>query len=183
VTTSAQEDKRTAHEARRREITQRRIFYRWVWLVYAPLPLGFLATMVVLSGILPGFLTLPYLVLLAWDVLSIRLIVERRRRKVSLHVPRTLPIGLGVTAGAVLIGLVLIWMGVDRLSSQAGPALMVLGGFLILTAMFAPVMKIVDLALRLAGRGLLRIPAHTQRSPASPRRKPANPEPGPRQAA
>ena len=161
----------------------RKIFYRWVWLVYAPLPLGFIATMVVLSGLLPGVLTLPYLVLLCWDAISIRLIVERRRRKVALHVPRTLPIGLGAAAGAVLIGFVLIWMGVDRLSSQAGPALVVLGGFLILTTVFAPVMKVVDLALRLAGRSVLRIPTHAERRPVLPRRKPANSEQGPRQAA
>ena len=158
---------------------ERRIFYRWVWLVYAPLPLGFIATIVALSGVLPGFLRLPYVLLLAWDALCIRLLVERRRRKMVLHVPKTLLVGLGTAAGAVFVGAVLIWMGVDRLSSQAGPALMVAGGFLILTAAFAPAFKVADLALRLVGRSLLRIPAHADRHVSQP----ANPVPGPRQAA
>jgi hypothetical protein len=150
VTTSAQAD---THRA----IRTRRVFYRWLWLVYAPLVLGFIAVVVFLSGAMPGFLALPFVVLLAIDALDIRLIVERRRRKIPLAVPRGLLVGVGATVAGVAVGAVLAWMGVDRLSTSAGPALLVAGGFLILVAAFAPAFKLLDVVLRLVGRTLLRL--------------------------
>ena len=80
-----------------RTIRDRRIFYRWVWLVYAPLVLGFLAVLVFASGAMPGFLALPFVALLALDAISVRLVLERRRRKIALRVPPTLLIGVGAT--------------------------------------------------------------------------------------
>ena len=117
-----------------RAIRDRRIFYRWLWLVYAPLVLGFLAVLVFASGAMPGFLALPFVALLALDAIGIRLVVERRRRKIALRVPPTLLIGVGATVVAVLAGSFLAWMGIDRLSSATGPPLLVTGGFLMLAA-------------------------------------------------
>jgi hypothetical protein len=173
VTKSAQADTQRA-------IRDRRVFYRWLWLVYAPLVLGFLAVVVFLSGAMPGYLSLPFVALLALDALSIRLLVERRRRKVPLRVPSTLVIGVAVTVVAVLVGVVLAWMGIDRLSSRTGPPLLVTGGFLMVAAAFAPAFKLLDLVVRLTGRTLIRIGGEKSARPQPARRRP---QPRPRKAA
>ncbi|HEY4937674.1 MAG TPA: hypothetical protein VIJ69_01480, partial [Actinomycetota bacterium] len=77
---------KSAQADTQRAIRDRRVFYRWLWLVYAPLVLGFVAMVVFLSGVMPGFLALPFVVLLALDAVSVRLLVERHRRKVTLRV-------------------------------------------------------------------------------------------------
>jgi hypothetical protein len=170
VTKSAQAD---THRA----IRDRRVFYRWLWLVYAPLVLGFLAVVVFLSGAMPGFLALPFVALLALDAIGLRLLVERRRRKVALPVPPTLLIGVGATVLAVLVGTVLAWMGVDRLSSRTGPPLLVTGGFLIVAAAFAPAFKVLDLVVRLTGRTLLRIGGEKSLRRPQPARRRSQPRP------
>jgi hypothetical protein len=164
-----------------RAIRDRRIFYRWLWLVYAPLVLGFLALLVFASGAMPGFLTLPFLALLALNAISIRLVVERRRRKIALRVPPTLLIGVGATVVAVLAGAFLAWMGIDRLSTATGPPLLVTGGFLMLAAAFAPGFKLLDLAMRVTARALLRISGDRSPGPSPPARP--RPQPRPRKAA
>jgi hypothetical protein len=173
VTKSAQADTQRVRE--------RRVFYRWLWLVDAPIGLGVIALMVFLSGVMPGFLALPFMALLIWDAICVRLLVERHRRKIPLHVPPTLVIGVGATVAAVLVGVVLAWMGVDRLSSKSGPALLVLGGFLILTAAFAPAFKVLDLVLRVTGRGLLHLGGQKSHRRPQPARRP--PQGRPRKAA
>jgi hypothetical protein len=162
-------------------IRDRRIFYRWLWLVYAPLVVGFLAVLVFASGAMPGFLALPFVALLALDAVSIRLVVERRRRKIPLRVPPTLLIGVGATVVAVLAGAFLAWMGIDRLSSPTGPPLLVTGGFLMLAAAFAPGFKLLDLAMRVTARTLLRIGGDRGPGPSPPARR--RPQPRPRKAA
>jgi hypothetical protein len=113
--------------------------------------------------------------------MGLRLLVERRRRKVALQVPPTLLIGVAATVVAVLVGAVLAWMGVDRLSSRTGPPLLVTGGFLIVAAAFAPAFKLLDLVLRLTGRTLLRMGGEKSlRRPQPARRRP---QPRPRKAA
>jgi len=163
-----------------RGIRDRRIFYRWLWLVYAPLVLGFLAVLVFASGAMPGFLALPFVALLALDAVSIRLVVERRRRKIPLRVPPTLLIGVGATVVAVLAGAFLAWMGIDRLSSATGPPLLVAGGFLMLAAAFAPGFKLLDLAMRVTARTFLRISGDRRPGPSPTARRP---QPRPRKAA
>ena len=164
-----------------RGIRDRRIFYRWLWLVYAPLVLGFLAVLVFASGAMPGFLTLPFLALLALNAIAIRLVVERRRRKIALRVPATLVIGVGATFVAVLAGAVLAWMGIDRLSTATGPPLLVTGGFLMLAAAFAPGFKLLDLAMRVTARTFLRITGDRRPGPSPTARR--RPQPRPRKAA
>ena len=120
-----------------------------------------------------GMSALSHLVLRNQDCASI---VERRRRKVPLRVPPTLLVGVSATAVAVLVGAVLAWMGIDRLSSRTGPPLLVTGGFLILAAAFAPAFKLLDLAVRLTGRTLLRIGGEkSRRQPQPARRRPQLP--------
>jgi len=170
VTKSAQADTQRA-------IRDRRVFYRWLWLVYAPLVLGFVAILVFLSGVMPGFLALPFVALLALDAISVRLLVERRRRKVTLRVPATLLIGVGATVVAVLAGAILAWMGIDRLSSRTGPPLLVTGGFLMAAAAFAPAFKLLDLVVRLTGRTLLRIGEEKSLRRPQPARRRSQPRP------
>jgi hypothetical protein len=164
-----------------RAIRERRVFYRWLWLVYAPLGLGLLAVMVFLSGVMPGFLALPFVALLAWDAVNVRLLIERHRRKIALQVPPTLLIGVGATVVAGLAGALLAWMGIDRLSARTGPPLLVTGGFLMLAAAFAPAFKLLDMALRLTGRTLLRL--NGLKRPGQPQPARRRPQPGPRKAA
>jgi hypothetical protein len=170
VTKSAQADTQRA-------IRDRRVFYRWLWLVYAPLVLGFVAMVVFLSGVMPGFLALPFVALLALDAVSVRLLVERRRRKVTLRVPATLLIGVGATLVAVLAGALLAWMGIDRLSSRTGPPLLVTGCFLMVAAAFAPAFKLLDLVARVAGRTLLRIGGEKSLRRPQPARRRSQPRP------
>jgi hypothetical protein len=170
VTKSAQGDTRRA-------IRDRRVFYRWLWFVYAPLVLGFVAIVVFLSGVMPGFLALPFVALLALDAIGVRLLVERRRRKVTLRVPATLLIGVGTTVVAVLAGALLAWMGIDRLSSRTGPPLLVAGCFLMVAAAFAPAFKLLDLVVRLTGRTLLRIGGEKSLRRPQPARRRSQPRP------
>ena len=159
-----------------RAIRLRRVFYRWLWLVYFPLVLGLVGIGVLLAGVLPGFLDLPLAVLLVWGALAVRLLVERHRRKVPLRVPPTLILGLGALLGLVVGGIVLAWMGVDRLASRTGPPLLVVGAFLLVLALLAPAFKVVDLTLRLAVRNLLRLGGdrrRPQRPPSQQRRQAA----------
>lgn len=172
---------REPRAATQRGIRDRRIFYRWLWLVYAPLVLGFLAVLVFASGAMPGFLTLPFLALLALNAICIRLVIERRRRKIALRVPPTLLIGVGATFVAVLAGAFLAWMGIDRLSSATGPPLLVTGGFLMLAAAFAPGFKLLDLAMRVTARAFLRISGDRRPGPSPTARR--RPQPRPRKAA
>jgi hypothetical protein len=172
--------RKSAQADTQRTIRDRRVFYRWLWLVYTPLVLGFLAIVVFLSGAMPGFLALPFAALLVLDAIDLRLLIERRRRRVALRVPPTLLIGVSATVVAVLVGVILAWMGVDRLSATTGPPLLVAGGFLIVTAAFAPAFKLLDLVVRLTGRTLIRIGGEKSARPQPARRRP---QPRPRKAA
>jgi len=173
---------KSAQDGIQRAIRQRSVFYRWLWLVYAPLVLGLVAIVVILAGAMPGFVALPVVALLAWDAGAARMLVERHRRKVRLPIPKTLLIGLGALVLAVGTGVVLAWMGVDRLSSSSGPPMLVLGGFLILSAAFAPAFKVMDLTLRLAGRTMWRMGQHVDRRRPQPVRG-SRPRPRSRKAA
>jgi hypothetical protein len=141
-----------AQRARR----EKQLFYRWLWFVYVPLGLAPVGIVLGAAHLLPGA-TVPLLfVLLAYDAVCVRLVVERRRRGVAVPVPRTLIAGIGALLALVLSGVVLMWMGVDRLGGNGGPPLLVTGAFLLLLALFAPAFKVVDLALRTVARSVLR---------------------------
>jgi hypothetical protein len=137
------------------QVRQRRIFYRWLWLVYVPIALLPFILLVAMTGLLPHQAHLPLAVLLVWDAGGIALIVERRRRKITIPVPRTLLLGLACLTVTGLSGSILSWMGIDRLASRGGPGLLEVGGFLLLLTVFVPALKLVDLTARSAWRLVL----------------------------
>ena len=109
-----------------------------------------------MTGLLPRQAHLPLALLLVWDAGGIALILERRRRKITIPVPRTLLLGLALLMVTGLSGSILSWMGIDRLASRGGPGLLEIGGFLLLLTAFIPALKLVDLTARSAGRVLRR---------------------------
>ena len=138
------------------EVRQRIIFYRWLWLVYVPIALAPLTLLVAYAGLLPSQAQFFVVLLVAWDTGGIALLLERRRRKITVPVPKALIFGLaGLTATGVT-GFVLSWMGVDRLASRGGPGLLELGGFLLLLTAFIPLLKLVDLLARTAARKVVQ---------------------------
>jgi hypothetical protein len=141
------------------------LFYRWLWLVYFPLAVSPLLIVLAFLHLLPPLV----LFLLIWDLLCVRLLVERRRRQLALPIPRRLITGLVALALLVLTGVILMLMGLNRLSGRGGPKLLVAGAFLALLAAFAPVFKLVDVTLRFVGRTLLepREPAEAERQKAA----------------
>ena len=152
---------KTARSTAARARHEKQLFYRWLWFVYVPLGLAPVGIVLGAAHLLPGAAVLLLFALLAYDALCVRLVIERRRRGIALPVPRTLLTGIGALVALVLSGVVLIWMGVDRLSGKGGPPLLVTGAFLLLLALFAPAFKLVDLTLRVAARSILRQHAHS----------------------
>lgn len=139
------------------QVRQRRIFYRWLWLVYVPIALVPFILLVAMTGLLPHQAHFPLALLLLWDAGGIALILERRRRKITVPVPRALLAGLACLTVTGLSGSILSWMGIDRLASRGGPALLEAGGFLLLLTVFIPAFKLVDVTARSARR-LIRTP-------------------------
>lgn len=139
----------------------RTLFVRWLWLIYAPL--GLLAVLLVLlvTGFLPRRGLPLLLVLAAWGALSVRLLLERRRRGLRLPAPRSVRAWASSLLGAVLAGAILFWLGAERLSTNAGVAMFSVGGFLMLLAVAAPGFKLVDAAARRAGRLIRRLTSPT----------------------
>jgi hypothetical protein len=134
---------------------ERQVFYRWLWLVYVPWFLGILVIAVDVLGLLPRQGKPVLLGVLAWDAAGVGLFLLRRSRGVSVPVPRTAVTGLAWLAGLSVGGLILIVMGLDRMGSKDGPTFMVVGAFLGLVALLAPIFKLVDVAVRKVCRSLL----------------------------
>jgi uncharacterized protein YndB with AHSA1/START domain len=133
------------------------LFARWFWLVY--LPLGLLATVLTLvaTGLMPGALRLPLIASTGvWSALAIRLLLERKRRQLAVPAPRSIVFGIGAVALLAVTGGLLTWIGIGRLSTSAGLAMLLVGCFFMLMAVFAPMFKLVDSGFRLAARALTR---------------------------
>lgn len=128
------------------------LFARWFWLVYLPLGLLIVLFVLFITDALPAW-GVPMLILLAgWGLLAVRLILERRRRGLEVPLPRSLLYGIATIAGLALGGALLVWVGLARVSTSVGVAFLLLGGFLMLVAVFAPAFKLVDIFVRSAGR-------------------------------
>jgi hypothetical protein len=130
------------------------MFLRWLVVVY--LPLGLLAAGIVLlvGKVLPGW-GLPILAGVAgWSAIAIRLLVERRRRGVVVRVPRNLLAGIAALGIVAVTGFALAWAGIGRLDTGSGPILVLIGGFLLLVAVIAPLLKLIEVAFR-RGAGLV----------------------------
>lgn len=117
--------------------------------------LGILVITVAMVGILPRQGKPVLLGLLAWDAAGVGLFLLRRSRGVSVPVPRTAVTGLAWLAGLSVGGLILVVMGLDRMGSKDGPTLMVVGAFMGLVAVLAPILKLVDVAVRKVARAVL----------------------------
>lgn len=133
------------------------LFARWFWLVY--LPLGLLATVLLLvgTGLMPRPLRVPLLAATGiWSALALRLLVERRRRQLAVPAPRSIVFGIGAVALLAVSGGLLTWIGIGRVSTSAGLAMLLVGCFFMLMAVFAPMFKLVDSGFRLAARVLTR---------------------------
>lgn len=141
-----------------RRVPSQTLFTRWLLLVYCPLGLlgaGF--SLFVLGG-LPGWMK-PLLLLLAiWGVAATRLLWERQKLGIQVPPPRDLVLALAALTFTALMGTMLIWLGLDRLSSTSGVVMLYFGGVLVLTAVLAPIFKALDMAIRTVARRVLREP-------------------------
>lgn len=137
------------------QIRPDRLFARWFGIVY--LPLGLLG--VVLLAVATGVLARPPLPLIAagtaYGAVAVRLLYERRRRGLVVKAPSALVGGLAWVCGVGLTGAVMLWIGLERLHSYAGTIFSLLGAFLILVALLAPLLRAIDFALRKGG-GFIR---------------------------
>jgi hypothetical protein len=124
------------------------------------------------TGLLPGALRVPLIVLSGlWSALALRLLIERRRRGVAVPAPRSIVFGIAAVAALALGGSLLAWIGIGRVSSSEGLAMLLVGCFFMLMAVFAPMFKLVDSALRLVARLVSRrskSPEATPDGPAAP---------------
>lgn len=137
---------------RRRSREADSLFLRWLLLVYVPLLVLFVSFILFIARVISGW-AVPILVILsAWGVVALRLIFERRRVGLDVPIPRSFFFAVGSVAGLGMIGGFLAWIGLTKASSGAGVALLFLGGFLMLVAVFAPAFKLVDVTLRSTGR-------------------------------
>jgi uncharacterized protein YndB with AHSA1/START domain len=133
------------------------LFARWFWLVYLPLALLTGVILLTVAGLMPAGLRTPLLTLTgAWSALALVILVERRRRHVAVRPPRRIVLGIGAVVLTGVAGALLTWIGIGKVSSSEGLAMLLVGCFFILMAVFAPMFKLVDSALRLVVRLVTR---------------------------
>lgn len=160
------------------------LFARWFWLVYLPLALLTGVILLVVAGLMPAALKTPLLTLTgAWSALALAMLFERRRRHVAVRPPRRIVLGIGAVALMGVVGALLAWIGIGRVSSSEGLAMLLVGCFFILMAVFAPMFKLVDSALRLVVRLVTRRSRSGDPHPGDPRPARAPSTPGPSPAA
>lgn len=92
-----------------------------------------------------------------WGLVAIRLLLERRRVGLQVPPPQRLMLWAATLGGIVLVGATLFWVGADRLGSNVGVGMVVVGGFLMILAVTAPAFKLIDVILRRLGRLIRRI--------------------------
>lgn len=139
--------------------SQARLFFRWIWAAYLPLVLLAAVVGLRLGGLLPRPLAAGLvLILVLWAGLAIRLIVERRRRGVKVGVPRGVVVWLSVPSGLGVAGILLFWLGAERLNTDLGFGMFAAGAFLMALALLLPVFRVIDSGLRGIARLLLGRP-------------------------
>ena len=154
------------------QVSADRLFARWFWVVYLPLGLLGALVVVVVSGVVRRPPLLLTLVAAAYGAIAIRLLYERRRRRLVVRAPSALVGGLAWISGVGLTGAVLLWTGLERLHATAGAVLSLSGGFLILVAVLAPLLRGIDVAVRKLGGLIARAVAPRSARPRSERRGP-----------
>src|SRR5207247_6794771 len=117
------------------------------------------------AGLIPAGLKVPLLFVAgAWSGIALGLIVERRRRRVAVPATRRLLLGIGAVAVMAVAGGLLTWVGIGKVSSSEGLAMVLVGCFFILMAVFTPMFKLVDSTLRLIARLVGRLLTRRSRS-------------------
>lgn len=134
------------------------LFNRWLVVVYLPLALLVVGFLLFVLGVLPSWGRPALFLLAVWGLVAVRLIAERKKLGVDVPLPRSLVIGLSSTVGAGVLGALFIWGGLNRLATNTGAILLFLGGVLVLTAVIAPVLKLLDVAVRAVAGRLLKEP-------------------------
>jgi hypothetical protein len=137
--------------------SQKRLFARWLWLVYLPIALSSALSLIWLIGLLPGQLAIPLFLLIAYDAIAVRLLLERKKLGVSIPAPRQLVFGLASIAALVVVGAISFLVGWKRLATNGqGLRLMGVGAFLLAFSITLPLFKVIDSIFRGTGKILSR---------------------------
>lgn len=128
------------------------LFARWLWLVYLPLLLLAILIALKVFRVLPGWGTAPLVLLGLYSLIALRLLIERKKSGLGVPLPRRLMTGLAAISGILVLGVILFILGVERLSSSAGLAMALMGGFLMILSVTVPTFRFVDKILRFGGR-------------------------------
>jgi hypothetical protein len=143
-----------------------------MWVVYLPI-LGAVSLVTLqILGILPAMLQPVVGIAGAWAIFGIRLLIERRRRGVSIPAPRGVIVWFGGLSILVIVGGILFWTGANRLSSDTGATMFMAGTFLLALAGAAPFFKVFDMFLRLIGRSLRKLAGGIAGSPKQVAQRP-----------
>jgi hypothetical protein len=155
-------------DVRRPRIEPGALFARWFWLVYVPLVLFAGLLGLAFGSLLPRWGMAALLVTSLWAAAAVRLLAERLRLGVEVPLPKNLVGGITWIVGLGTTGGVFIWIGLSKLTSEAGMILALAGIFFIAFAVMLPLMKAVDAIFRMAGRRVARAfaprPARTRQT-------------------
>ena len=136
---------------------RKRFFARWFWLVYLPIGLSIALLLIWLLGLMPGQLAIPLFLLIAYDAIAVRLLLERKKLGVSVPAPRQLIFGLASVAALVVVGALSFLLGWKRLATNGqGLRLMGVGAFLLAFSITLPLFKAIDSSVRAFSRLLSR---------------------------
>lgn len=156
-------------DVRRPRVEPGALFARWFWLVYVPLVLFAGLLGLVFGGLLPRWGMAALLVTSLWAAAAVRLLAERLRLGVEVPIPKNLVGGITWIVGLGTTGGVFIWIGLSKLTSEAGMILALAGIFFIAFAVMLPLMKAFDAIFRMAGRRVARAfappPARARQAP------------------
>ncbi len=128
------------------------LFVRWFWLVYLPLGLLAAGVLLVVFKVLPSDMKWPLLILGAYGLVAGRLLLERKRKGLSVPPPRSIVIGILSVTGLLVLGAILFALGMGRLTTTEGLVMAAIGGFLMIFSVTVPTFKMVDAALKWSGK-------------------------------
>ncbi|HVF12823.1 MAG TPA: hypothetical protein VNA87_07035 [Actinomycetota bacterium] len=135
------------------------LFIRWFWLVYLPLGLLSAGVLLMIFRVLPASMKWPLLLLGGYGLLAVRLLIERKRKGLSVPPPRNIVIGILSVAGLLVLGAILFVLGMGRLTTTEGLVLAGVGGFLMILSVTVPTFRLVDAALRFGSKKISRKPS------------------------
>jgi len=148
------------------------LFGRWLIVVYLPIILLAVMLGLLASGALPSWGIWLVVLLAAYDILPMRLLLERKRKGLGIPLPRKIMTGAAVLSALLIIGIILFVVGMGKVNSSQGLVMVFAGGVLIILAFTVPTFRFIDILLRFGGRILGRVINPGKQRKASPR-KPA----------